>query len=76
MIFQFPYPPPPDVPLDPPGVVAQLFTCFLVVCLWFETVVLLLPERWKRKVCELQFGPGWAAWVARIDRRREWLKNR
>ena len=59
-MLQFPIPQ-PDVPLDPPGVVLQLFICVLVVCLWLELVVLVLPERWRRKACELQFGPRWAA---------------
>ena len=66
MIFQFPFPVrPSDVPLNPPGIVFQLFTCLFVVCLWLEMVVMVLPERWRRKVCELQFGPRWMA------RRRE-----
>ena len=68
MIFQFPYPPAPDVSLDPPGIVSQLFTCLFVVCLWLEMGVMVLPERWRRKVCELQFGPRWMARMREIDR--------
>jgi hypothetical protein len=61
-MLQFPFPvPPSDVPLDPPGIVAQLFVCLLVVFGWFEMIVWILPERWRHKVCELQFGPCWAA---------------
>jgi hypothetical protein len=72
-MLQFPFPvPPPDFPIDPPGIVFQLFTCLLVVCLWLEMIVLVLPERWRRKVCEIQFGPRWAA---RTDRKREWLER-
>ena len=69
MIFQFPFPvPPSDVPLDPLGIVPRLFTCLFVVCLWLEMVVTVLPERWRRKVCELQFGPRWVARMREIDR--------
>jgi hypothetical protein len=39
----------------------QLFACILAALLWFETIVLILPERWRRKVSELQFGPSWTA---------------
>jgi hypothetical protein len=28
-----------------PGPALQLFTCILAVLLWFETIVLILPER-------------------------------
>jgi hypothetical protein len=46
------------VVLDPPdGPASQLFCCFLVVLLTFETIVLLLPERWRCRISELQFGP-------------------
>jgi len=44
-----------------PGVVYQLFPCILFVLLWFEMVVLILPERWRGNVYELQFGPAWTA---------------
>jgi hypothetical protein len=59
MIFQFPLP--PDIPVDPPGVVFQLFACFVVVLLFVESIILALPDRWRQKVCELQFGAGWTA---------------
>jgi hypothetical protein len=61
MMFQFPFPPPPDFPVDPPNTAEQLFACIVLVLLWFETIVLLLPERWRWKISELQFGPSWAA---------------
>ncbi len=59
MMFQFPFPPPPDMPLDPPGVVFQIFLCVLVPLLWFETILLFLPEKWRRKVSAWQFGARW-----------------
>jgi hypothetical protein len=59
MLFQFPFPPPPDMPLDPPGPAFQLLVCIRVPLLWFEMIVLLLPERWRNRIFELQFG--WAA---------------
>jgi hypothetical protein len=37
-----------------------LFVCVLAVFLWFELIVFLLPERWREKIGELQFGPAWA----------------
>ncbi len=61
MLFQIPFPPPPDMPLDPPGPVFQFFVCLLLPLLRFEMTVLLLPERWREKIGVLQFGPGWAA---------------
>jgi hypothetical protein len=61
MIFQFPFPPPPDFPIDPPGTVEQLFACILSVLLLFETLVLCLPEKWRWRISELQFGPHWTA---------------
>jgi hypothetical protein len=60
-MIQVPFPPPPDMPLDPPGVPMQIFSCVLVVLLWFESIVLLLPERWREKIGALQFGASWAA---------------
>ena len=53
--------PPPDVPLDPPGPVFQLLVCILFVFVWFETIVMFLPERWREKIGALQFGAEWAA---------------
>ena len=53
--------PPPDVPLDPPGPAFQLVVCILFVFVWFETIVMFLPERWREKIGALQFGPSWAA---------------
>ncbi len=50
MLFQIPFPPPPDMPIDPPGPVEQLFASILVTLLLFETVVLLLPEHWREKI--------------------------
>ncbi len=61
MLFQIPFPPPPDMPIDPPGPVEQLFASILVTLLLFETIVLLLSERWREKIGALQFGPSWAA---------------
>ena len=58
-MFQFPFPPPPDVPLDPPGPVFRLLVCILLVFVWFRAIVMFLPERWREKISELQFGP-WA----------------
>jgi hypothetical protein len=61
MLVQFPFPPPPDMPFDPPGMVEQLLACILVVLLTFETIVLVLPEKWRDRISALQFGPKWAA---------------
>jgi hypothetical protein len=55
MMFQFPFPPPPDMPLDPPGPAFQLLVCILFVLMWFKTIVMFLPERWREKISELQF---------------------
>ncbi len=59
--MQFPFPPPPDTPIDPPGVAFQILSCIVFVLLWFETIVFVLPERWREKIGALQFGPSWAA---------------
>ena len=59
MMFQFPFPPPHDFPIDPPSTVEQLFACILSVLLLFETVVLVLPEKWRDRISQLQFGPHW-----------------
>jgi hypothetical protein len=56
MMLQFPFPPPPDIPIDPPSVPMQIFGCVLVVLLLFEATVLLLPKRWREKIGALQFG--------------------
>ena len=61
LMYQFPFPPPPDMPIDPPSVPMQIFSCVVGVLLLFETIVMLLPERWREKISELQFGPSWAA---------------
>jgi hypothetical protein len=61
MMFQIPFPPPPDMHIDPPGPAFQLFACIISVLLWFETVVFVLPERLRNKIYDLQFGPAWAA---------------
>jgi hypothetical protein len=57
MMFQFPFhpPPDPDTPLAPP-VVFQILLCVLFVYVWFETVVLFLPEKWRDRISALQFG--------------------
>ena len=50
------------VVLDPPdGPASQLFCCLLVVLLTFETIVLMLPDKWREKIGALQSGPRWAA---------------
>ena len=54
------FPPPPDVPIHPSAPWFQLLTCLVLVLIWFELVLMLLPERWRRKICQLQFGPRWA----------------
>ncbi len=50
-----PFPPPPDTP-DPPSLAFQLLMCILLPFLWFETIVLLLLERWRTEIYGLQFG--------------------
>ncbi len=67
MLFQFPFPPPPDMPLDPPGPAFQLFVCILFVLMWFEVIVQFFPEHWRERIGALQFGPGWAAKHRRGD---------
>jgi hypothetical protein len=49
MMFQIPFPPPPDMPLDPPGPIFQLFVCILLSLMWFELVVQLCPSDCARK---------------------------
>jgi len=61
MMLQIPFPLPPDMPIDPPGPVFQLLVCIVAVLLWFETIVFVLPEKWREKIGALQFGPSWAA---------------
>ena len=57
MMFQFTFPPPPDpdTPFDP-GVAFPIILCVLFVYVWFETVVLFLPEELRDKISALQFG--------------------
>lgn len=52
--------PPPYPEGDPQSAAVQLFSCVVVVLLLFETIVLVLPENWQRRVSELQFGRRWA----------------
>ena len=54
MMFQFPFPPPPDpdTPLALP-VVFQILLCVLFVYVWFETVALFLPEKWRDRISAL-----------------------
>jgi hypothetical protein len=62
--MMLPYPPPPpypDMQLDPPGVFFQILLCVLFVYLWFETVVLFLPDKLQQIVSSWQFGPHWTA---------------
>jgi hypothetical protein len=62
MIFQFPFPPPPPYAEgDTPSAFLQLFSCIISVLLLFETIVLFLPEKWRWKISQLQFGPHWTA---------------
>ena len=68
--MMLPYPPPPpypDMQLDPPGVVFQILLCVLFVHLWFETIVLFLPEKWQSRISELRFGPRWTREHSRRD---------
>jgi hypothetical protein len=63
MMFQFPFPPPPpdpDTPFDP-GVLFPIILCVLFVYVWFETVVLFLPEELRDKISALKFGRNWTA---------------
>jgi len=59
--MQFPFPPPPDMPLDPPGPIEQLFACILGPLLLFQTIVFALPEKWRDRIYDLQYGPKWSA---------------
>jgi uncharacterized membrane protein YbhN (UPF0104 family) len=53
-----------NVVLDPPDSTAsQLFCCLLVVLLAFETIVLILPGKWREKIGALQFGLRWGDWM-------------
>jgi hypothetical protein len=40
--MQLPIPPEPQVP---PSAALQIFLCVLVVLLWFEIILLVMPER-------------------------------
>jgi len=39
--------------------VEQLFACILVPLLWLEIIVFTLPEKWRDRIYDLQFGPRW-----------------
>jgi len=39
----------------------QILLCVLFVYLWFETVVLFLPDKLQQIVSSWQFGPHWTA---------------
>ena len=56
-----------DSPSSASGAAFQIFACVLVVPLWIETVVLILPERWRQRIFELQFGPRWTKENSRRD---------
>jgi len=59
-MMQFPLPPPyPEG--DPPSLFLQLYWCIVCVLLTFETIVLFLPEKWRDRISQLQFGPHWTA---------------
>jgi hypothetical protein len=60
MLLQLPFPPSPIIPIHPPGKIELLFVCILATLLWFELIVFLLPEPWREKIGELQFGSAWA----------------
>jgi len=51
----------PESPPNPPSTIFQLFACILAMLLWFESIVFVLPEKWRDKFSELQFGPLWTA---------------
>ncbi len=51
--------PQPDTP-DPPGLAFQVFVCILVTFTLFEMVVFALPEKWRDRIYDLQFGASWA----------------
>lgn len=65
MMFQIPLPP-PNFDYSP-GPIFQFLVCILLPLMWFGLFVQLLPERWREKVCELQFGPRWTKEHSRRD---------
>ena len=58
-MFQFPIPPQPDMPLDPPGPVMQFIACLLIVFAIIELILFTLPEKWR--ISAVQFGLRWTA---------------
>jgi len=56
MMFQLPFPPPPDTPIGPQGPVEKFFACIVIVLLSVAIVVLLMPERWRDRISELWYG--------------------
>jgi hypothetical protein len=58
-LMQLPIPPEPLA--DPPSTFLLLYSCVVVVLLTFETIVLFLPEEWRQRISQIQFGPRWTA---------------
>jgi len=51
----FQLPPPPDSPDYPPTAIEQFFILFVAFALIFALVLLVLPEKWSRKVIRIAF---------------------
>jgi hypothetical protein len=53
------FPPPPDSPeLPPPSVMQEFVTLLLALMLLFALVLLILPEKWSRRVLHIAFCMG------------------
>ncbi len=48
-------PPPPDSPDYPPTAIEQFFVLFVTLSLIFALVLLVLPEKWSRKIIKIAF---------------------
>lgn len=52
---QLQFPPPPGSPDYPPTAIEQFFVLLLALVLIFALVLLVLPEKWSRKVIRIAF---------------------
>jgi len=54
MLYQYPLPPPPG-PMDSPGSVEQVFVFCIAYFVLLSLALLLLPQKWMRRVIQVAF---------------------